>query len=307
MDLRHLLLHPRPDRGPPDRHGTVASGRLGHRGARPRRRLRGHPASPDGHRARGRPPRGGRILRAHPVQPVALRLARRDPRRDRRRAGDGHRGRPHRRGAPPARCTRPRGDAGERAAGRARFDDPPADRRPGGPGRRPPPGRPRARGDPDHRVHARVGRGRLAARPVRRRHRATGGRRAGQRLVGLDRSRRADPGLAPGDRRPDRDADPPGLRSEQHAGRAADRGRRRHRGDHPVLPHGRRLAGDDPPPAVRRGRRGVVGHVAGLLAPGGRDERLHRRADRPARTAATSTSSAACSPAAAARATRSAS
>ena len=103
---------------PPDRHGTVASGRLGHRGARPRRRLRGHPASPDGHRARGRPPRGGRILRAHPVQPVALGLARRDPRRDRRRAGHGHRGRPHRRGATPARCTRPRGDAWS-APGRA--------------------------------------------------------------------------------------------------------------------------------------------------------------------------------------------
>ena len=88
-------------------------------------------------------------------------------------------------------------------------------------------------------------------------------RRAGQRLVGLDRSRRADPGVAPGDRRPDRDADPPGLRSEQHAGRAADRGRRRHRGDHPVLPHGRRLAGYDPPPAVRRGGRGVVGACRG--------------------------------------------
>ena len=63
---------------------------------------------------------------------------------------------------------------------------------------------------------------------------------------------------------------------------------------------------DDPPPAVRGGGGGVLGHVAGLLAPGGRDERLHGRADRPARTAATSTSSAACSPAAAGRATRSA-
>ena len=227
MDLRHLLLHPRPDRGPADRHGTVASGRLGHRGARPRRRLRGHPASPDGHRARGRPPRGGRILRAHPVQPVAVGLARRDPRRDRRRAGDGHRGRPHRRGAPPARRTRPRGDAGERPAGRARFDDPPADRRPGGPGRRPPPGRPRARGDPDRRVHARDGRRRLAARPVRRRRprdwrppRRSAARRP--RPIPTRGSRRSHQAIA--DRIAMRTR--PGLRSEQHAGRAADRGRR---------------------------------------------------------------------------------
>ena len=259
VDLRRLLLHPRPDRAS---CGSARSGRvrrLGGRRARPRRRLRRHPASPGGHRARGRPPRGGRIVRAHPVQPVALRLARRDPRRHRRRAGDRHRRRPHRRGAPPARRPRPRGDAGQRPAGRARFDDPPADRRPGGPGRRPTAGRPRAGRDPDHGVHAR-----RRSRPARcaagsttsprdwRRPRRSAARRPrpiptrGSR----PRTRRSPTGS------PMRTRQVYGL--SQHAGRAADRRTTRVIG---AIVLSRRTAGawpaDDPPPADRRGRRGV--------------------------------------------------
>ena len=111
------------------------------------------------------------------------------------------RSRPHRRRAPPARRTRPRGDAGERPAGRARFDDaacrsPTWRTRSTAAG----PGRPRSRGDPGHRrpTPAPVAAGSLRGRfdDV---DRATGGRprRSAAASAATDR-RRADPGLAPG-------------------------------------------------------------------------------------------------------------
>ena len=59
----------------------------------------------------------------------------------------------------------------------------------------------------------------------------------------------------------------------------------RHRRDRPVAPDGRRLVGDDPAAAQRRGRRGVVGPVACLLAAGRRGAGLDRRPDRPAEPA----------------------
>ena len=213
-------------------------------------------------RARGRPARGGRIVRPDPVEPVALGLARCDPRRDRRRAGRRHRRRPHRRRAPPARCPRPRGDPGQRPAGRARLDDAPADRRPRGPGR---PGDGR-RADREPVAIPLGGRGRAARR---RRAGSAAGSTTSPRAIAAARRRGGTRARVPSagarcprerqrDRRPDRRPGPPGLRPDRHAGRAADR-----RTDGVigaiVLSHRTRgrLVGDDPaaPRPARPSRR----------------------------------------------------
>ena len=106
------------------------------------------------------------------------------------------------------------------------------------------------------------------------------------------------------DRIADRLRDAYGLR--QRARRAAARQRPDRGRDRPVAPDPRPVAGvAQPDPRGRRGR-GVRGARPRLLAARGGGPRHDRRADRPARTAATSTSTSGCSPSAAAPRTRSA-
>ena len=265
-----------------------AAGRLGGRRTRLRRRVRRHPASPGGHRARGGPARRGRIVRAHPVRPVAVRVAGRD--RGRHRGGAGDRDRaptisssPD--AGPDARVleatlvsARPGVPDSTTRLPIADLDDPVDGRVPG---EREPVAIPITAGDPGS------GRGRLPARPVRRRHRPSGGRRAGQRVPASTDADAADPGLPPGDRRPDRRRGPRGLRPEQHAGRAADAprpassarssSRRRTAEPWPATTRRLLLAGRPPrrPPRWRGPTR--TGRP--------RPERLHRRPDRPAEPA----------------------
>ena len=84
----------------------------------------------------------------------------------------------------------------------------------------------------------------------------------------------ADPGSRDADRRPRRS----GLRPAQHGPGALAGGRRHRRRDRAVAPAPRALEPGLDAAARRRSGRGVCGPRTGLLAPGGRGARRHRRA-----------------------------
>ena len=285
VDLRRLVLRPRPDRRPSARCSTRAPDRLAGRRPRPRRRHRGDPPS----RGRRRRSRSARREEAESFARILSSLsrsvvARRDPRGHRRRARRGDRRRPHRRRPPAPRRPRPRGDASSApgpacptrrrscrsAISRTRSPATPSS---------PTASRSRSRSAPTRRsrsppaacatrldgLTARIARGRPdAAAPLAvRRARVAGNRQAV-----------ADRIAAPG---------PAGLRPDRHARRAADR-RTAASSGRSSCRTGRRAPGRRRPRRILNGAalRGVVRPVAGVLAPRGRGAGLDRRPDRPA-------------------------
>ena len=228
MDLRHLLLHPRPDRAS---SGSARNGR-----ARPTGRSSGSSSS-SGSRPSAiarRSPRSRSAAAKRPNRSRASCPACRARCRPTRSSARSWTSWPTATGADHIVVARRRPDARvlEATLVSARPGVPdsttrlpiadledPVDGR--GPGEREPVAIPIDGGDAGSRSRPARLRGRFDDVTAR-----LGGRRAGQRRPRRPTRDAADPGVAPGDRRPDRDADPPGLRPDQHAGRAADRGRR---------------------------------------------------------------------------------
>ena len=267
VDLRRLLLRPRADRRVSPRVRPVA-----HRC--PRRRPHGHhrvrrdPTPSGGHRSRDRPARGGRIVRPHPVRACRGRS-------------------PRTRSSMPSSPSWPMPAARTTSSSRGGARTPASCRRPSSAPGRASPNRPRSCRSATSRTGRRVADRSGHPGPIRRRRR--GRIAAGRRLAHARRTSRA------GRRRPPDPASasgspigsPPcrGIRPDRHARRTADLGGHRHRGDRPVAPDGGRLVRDHAPAAQRRGRRSIVGAVAGLFAAGRRGAGLDRRPDRPAEPA----------------------
>ena len=299
------------------------------RAVRHRRRAR---AGGRGHR--GHPPQRGGVVRPDPPRPRPVRLARRHRRRDRRGAGRRDRRRSRRGRPPPARGPLAGGAAVADPARRAHVAHVAAAVRARGPGRGRGAVRARGRGRPGPPPHRRPDRARSRWRSrssCRSASRRTGWRSSARapaaRGWACDRSCRpttyatmppagwsrgrhavARPrGRRPADRRPDRGPAARGLRAAPTSSRrrcASTAGSRARSS----CPAGRRVpwpASAQPDPRGRGGR-GVRRARPRLLAARRGGPRHDRRADRPARTAATSTSTWGCWPSAAGPRTRSA-